>query len=150
MNRIEYVMSFVVWTVLDKTNEHQTNRFWLEFGVWPIRITSLAQSSGSKQQGYSHEGIKLRPGQCQCGSLAIWHDSEAHSFRTPVTDRVWRSPAASGSTHTEGDFEIHRRGDISALGWGARHRGCLRYHWSSYLKRNTAFPDHDLQIKDLA
>lgn len=44
--------------------------------------------------------------------------TEAHILRTPATDRVWRSPAVPGSTHTEGDMEIQRRDVIFKPGVG--------------------------------
>lgn len=65
----------------------------MEFGLGPARITPVDQSSGVKQLGYSHEGTKLRPGQCQCGSDCYMTHTEAHIPRTPVTDRACRSSA---------------------------------------------------------
>lgn len=50
MNRIKYVMmSYAVCTVPEKQMSIKPTDFLMEFGVWPVRITSLAQSSGIKQ-----------------------------------------------------------------------------------------------------
>lgn len=54
--------------------------FETEFGVWPARLTPLDRSPGIKQWRYSHEGIILRPGQCQCRSPATWHTLRPTSF----------------------------------------------------------------------
>ena len=112
-----------------KANENKTDQIFN--GVW--RVTG----------SYHFSCPKLRQ---QAVGLLTWRNktatrsfslrftcymthTEAHILRTPATDRVWRSPAVPGSTHTEGDMEIHHRGDISAGGWGARHRCCLQYRW---------------------
>lgn len=92
----------------------------MEFGVWPVRITCLAQSSGIKQQGYSHEGIKLRPGQFQCSSPDMTHTSSGHRLHTGSDGAV------PGSTHTEGDqkftTELIFQPGVGVLGTAAASR----------------------------
>lgn len=125
----------------------------MEFGGWPAPITSLSpKAQALKQQGYSHEGIKLRPVSVSVRFTCYMTHTEAHILRTPVTDQVWRSPAVPGSAHTEGDMEIHRRGDISAGGWGARHRcccRCLRYLWCQVTDNVTPISGPDIQNKTI-